>query len=86
MDETSNLASHLERSPLIHGYGYAHYNESAGGRSSNLLCQLAPKIQILHAICGLSKSSVLYLSWSPYLKLTKLLRNFNDGAASDLTF
>ncbi len=22
MDETNNLASHLERSPLIHGYGY----------------------------------------------------------------
>jgi len=28
MDETSNLASHLERSPLIHSYGY----ESAGDR------------------------------------------------------
>jgi hypothetical protein len=28
MDETSNLASHLERSPLIHNYGY----ESAGDR------------------------------------------------------
>jgi len=23
MDETNNLASHLERSPLIHSYGYA---------------------------------------------------------------
>ena len=22
MDETNNLASHLERSPLIHSYGY----------------------------------------------------------------
>jgi len=28
MDETNNLASHLERSPLIHSYGY----ESAGDR------------------------------------------------------
>jgi len=28
MDETNNLASHLERSPLIHSYGY----ESAGER------------------------------------------------------
>jgi len=28
MDETNNPASHLERSPLIHGYGY----ESAGDR------------------------------------------------------
>jgi hypothetical protein len=28
MDETNNLASHLERSPLIHSYGYA----SAGDR------------------------------------------------------
>jgi len=27
-DETNNLASHLERSPLIHSYGY----ESAGDR------------------------------------------------------
>ena len=26
MDETNNLASHLEKSPLIHSYGY----ESAG--------------------------------------------------------
>jgi len=24
MDETNNLASHLERSPLIHSYGYAY--------------------------------------------------------------
>jgi len=23
MDETNNLASHLERSPLVHSYGYA---------------------------------------------------------------
>jgi len=30
MDETNNLASHLERSPLIHSYGY----ESAGDRST----------------------------------------------------
>jgi len=30
MDETNNLASHLERSPLIHSYGYA----SAGDRPS----------------------------------------------------
>jgi len=30
MDETNNPASHLERSPLIHGYGYA----SAGDRPS----------------------------------------------------
>jgi hypothetical protein len=28
MDETNNLALHLERSPLIHSYGY----ESAGDR------------------------------------------------------
>ena len=28
MDETNNLVSHLERSPLIHSYGY----ESAGDR------------------------------------------------------
>jgi len=28
MEETNNLASHLERSPLIHSYGY----ESAGDR------------------------------------------------------
>jgi len=28
MDETNNLAAHLERSPLIHSYGY----ESAGDR------------------------------------------------------
>jgi hypothetical protein len=28
IDETNNLASHLERSPLIHSYGYA----SAGDR------------------------------------------------------
>jgi len=32
MDETSNLASHLERSPLIHSYGY----ESAGDRPTCL--------------------------------------------------
>jgi len=54
MDETNNLVSHLERSHLIHSYGYAHHNESAGGRSSNLLNQLAPKIQSLHATSGLS--------------------------------
>jgi len=32
MDETNNLASHLERSPLIHSYGY----ESAGDRPTCL--------------------------------------------------
>jgi len=32
MDETKNLASHLERSHLIHSYGY----ESAGDRSTCL--------------------------------------------------
>jgi len=32
MDETNNLASHLERSPLIHSYCY----ESAGDRSTCL--------------------------------------------------
>ena len=32
MDETNNLALHLERSPLIHSYGY----ESAGDRSTCL--------------------------------------------------
>jgi hypothetical protein len=25
MDETNNLASHLERSPLIHSYGYGYF-------------------------------------------------------------
>jgi len=32
MDETNNLASQLERSPLIHSYGY----ESAGDRPNCL--------------------------------------------------
>ena len=32
MDETNNLASHLERYPLIHSYGY----ESAGDRPTCL--------------------------------------------------
>jgi len=32
MDETNNLASHLERSPLIHSYGY----ESSGDRPTCL--------------------------------------------------
>jgi hypothetical protein len=32
MDETNNLALHLERSPLIHSYGY----ESAGDRPTCL--------------------------------------------------
>jgi len=32
MDEMNNLASHLERSPLIHSYGY----ESAGDRPTCL--------------------------------------------------
>jgi len=32
MDETNNLASHLERFPLIHSYGY----ESAGNRPTCL--------------------------------------------------
>ena len=32
MDETNNLASHLERSPLIHSYGY----ESAADRPTCL--------------------------------------------------
>jgi hypothetical protein len=32
IDETNNLASHLERSPLIHSYGY----ESAGDRPTCL--------------------------------------------------
>ena len=54
IDETNNPASHLERFPLIHGYCY----ESAGDRSS-LLCQPAPKIQILRAICALNHLSGL---------------------------
>ena len=29
MEETNNLASHLERSPLIHSYGYDYYGRPA---------------------------------------------------------
>ena len=29
MDETNKLASHLERSPLIHSYGYDYYGHPA---------------------------------------------------------
>ena len=29
MDETNNLASHLERSPLIHSYGYDYCGRPA---------------------------------------------------------
>jgi len=70
----------LERSPLIHSYGYGYYGHPAlalrarfahatapgkfvRGRSSNLPCQLAPKIKILHAICGL-KGLALFASFA----------------------
>jgi len=43
MDETNNLVSHLERSPLIHSYGYEYYGRPALGPLGSLRsCKFAP--------------------------------------------